>query len=61
LPAESPAEHAARLRASGTSGSPGLALDLLAADYELVTFARVHLSEREERRAISRWRRLRRA
>jgi hypothetical protein len=54
-PAETPREHAARLRASGVE----LALDLLAADYALVRDAGRTLSPHEERRAIDRWRALR--
>jgi hypothetical protein len=48
---ETPAEHAGRLR---DAGSGGLALDLLAADYGLVRFGGVRLSDAEERRAIGR-------
>ncbi|MFN8620224.1 MAG: DUF4129 domain-containing protein [Chloroflexota bacterium] len=55
--AETPAEHAARLRSAGQGG---LALDLLAADYELAAFGEVTLTPAEERRAVRRWRRLRR-
>jgi hypothetical protein len=68
-PGESPAAHAARLRstvggAPADSGGPprrppGLALDLLAADYELARFGGVPLSAAELRRAIGRWRRVR--
>ena len=54
---ETPAEHAGRLR---EAGSGGLALDLLAADYGLVRFGGVRLSEAEERRAIDRASSLRR-
>jgi hypothetical protein len=54
--AETPREHAARLRASGTD----LSLDLLAADYALVRDGGRMLSAREDRRAINRWRSLRR-
>jgi hypothetical protein len=54
--AETPREHAARLRASGVD----LSLDLLAADYALVRDAGRTLSVREDRRAIDRWRMLRR-
>ncbi len=54
---ETPAEHAARLRAAGRSD---LRLDLLAADYALARFGGVDLPGREHRRAIGRWRRLRR-
>lgn len=56
-PAETPAEHARRLRESGRGS---LSLDLLAADYGLVRFAGVRLSDGEDRRAISRWQSLRR-
>ena len=55
-PAETPAEHAARLRALGRSE---LSLDFLAADYALVRYAEVELAPREDRRAIARWRALR--
>ena len=56
-PAETPAAHAARLRASGRSG---LSLDLLAADYALARYGDVELAAREDRRAVARWRVLRR-
>jgi len=55
---ETPAAHAARMRASGRSG---LGLDLLAADYGLARFGDVTLSEREDARGVERWRRLRRS
>jgi len=55
--AETPAEHAARLRADGRST---LSLDLLAADYALARYGGVGLPPREDRRAILRWRMLRR-
>ena len=48
-PAETPSEHAHRLRADGASD---LRLDLLAADYALARFAGVTLSSREDRRAL---------
>jgi hypothetical protein len=54
--AETPAEHARRLREAGGSA---LGLDLLAADYALARFAGVTLSGREDRRAVARWRLLR--
>ncbi len=57
-PAETPAEHAGRLRADRR---PGLALDLLAADYALARYGSVELSAREDRRAVARWRALRRS
>ncbi|MFZ5852942.1 MAG: DUF4129 domain-containing protein [Chloroflexota bacterium] len=56
-PTETPAAHARRLRASGGGG---LALDLLAADFELEQYGRVRLTAAEVRRAISRSLRLRR-
>ena len=56
-PAELPAEHARRLRDAGASG---LGLDLLAADYSLVRFGGFRLSASEDRRAVARWRSLRR-
>jgi hypothetical protein len=55
--AETPAAHAARLRDLGRSGLP---LDLLAADYALARYGGVDLPEREDRRAVGRWRLLRR-
>ncbi len=55
-PAETPSEHAARLREAGASG---LALDLLAADYALVRDGGRILSPHEDRRAVDRWRTLR--
>jgi hypothetical protein len=56
-PAETPAEHARRVRRTGRSA---LALDLLAADYELARFAERDLTPSEDRRAIGRWQALRR-
>jgi MFS family permease len=55
--AETPTEHARRLRDEGTAG---FSLELLAADYALVRFGGVSLSARENRRAVDRWRALRR-
>jgi uncharacterized protein DUF4129 len=55
--AETPAEHAHRMR---NRGFAGLSLDLLAADYALARFGDIPLTERENRRAIARWRGLRR-
>jgi hypothetical protein len=55
--AETPAGHAARLRAGRRSE---LALDLLAADYALARYGGASLPEREDRRAVGRWRILRR-
>ncbi len=57
-PSETPAEHAARLRADG-HGS--LALDLLAADYGLARFGGGDLTAVEHRRAVGRAGKLRRA
>ena len=54
---ETPAEHAARIRASGAVSLP---LDLLAADYALARFGDVRLTDLEDRRAVRRWRTLRR-
>jgi hypothetical protein len=54
--AETPAAHAARIR---SLGEHALALDLLAADYALARFGGVVLSAREDRRAVGRWRSLR--
>jgi hypothetical protein len=59
-PGETPAEHARRLRAGGATPA-GLALDLLAADYALARFGGVPLSPAEDRRAVERWRLLRRS
>ena len=56
-PAETPAEHAHRMRDRGFAG---LSLELLAADYALARFGNVLLTERENRRAVTRWRGLRR-
>ena len=55
-PAETPAEHARRLRADG---SGALGLDFLAADYALARFGGVDLGAREDRRGVARWRSLR--
>jgi Domain of unknown function (DUF4129) len=54
--AETPREHAHRLR---TSGTPALGLELLAADYALARFAGERLTPREHRRGVDRWRALR--
>ena len=56
-PAETPAEHAARLRAIGRSD---LSLHLLAADYALARYGGADLTSREDRRGVARWRVLRR-
>ena len=55
--AETPAEHAARLRSAGRAD---LSLDLLAADYALSRYGAVELTAREDRRWIARWQLLRR-
>ena len=55
-PGETPQEHARRLR---VDGADALSLDLLAADYALVRFGGVAVSAREDRRAVGRWRSLR--
>jgi hypothetical protein len=55
-PAETPTEHARRLRGDGQGD---LSLDLLAADYALVSFGGLVLSAGEDRRAVRRWRVLR--
>lgn len=54
---ETPHEHAARLR---REGSASLSLELLAADYALAGYGGVTLSAAENRRAVRRWRSLRR-
>jgi hypothetical protein len=54
--AETPAEHAARLRRIGRSR---LSLDLLAADYALARYGGVALRATEDRRGVGRWRALR--
>jgi hypothetical protein len=56
--AETPTAHAARIR---SSGRPAFALDLLAADYALARYGDLTLSPGEDRRAVGRWRMLRRA
>jgi hypothetical protein len=53
---ETPHAHARRLRGAD---SGGLALDLLAADYQLAAFGGATLSPAEDRRAVRRWRRIR--
>jgi len=54
---ETPHEHAERLRRERQGALP---LNLLAADYALAEFGAVELSPSENRRAIGRWRTLRR-
>ncbi|HXI82386.1 MAG TPA: DUF4129 domain-containing protein, partial [Verrucomicrobiae bacterium] len=56
-PGETPAEHAARLR---DEGHAALSMDLLAADYALARYGGLPLPDREDRRAVARWRDLRR-
>ncbi len=55
-PGETPQVHARRLRGDGTGG---LALELLAADYGLVRYAGRPLTAVEDRRALSRYGRIR--
>ena len=57
-PRRRPRRTRRRLRAGGDAD---LSLDLLAADYSLARFGGVALSAPEERRALERWRRLRRS
>lgn len=59
-PAETPAEHARRLRVDQITSPAGIGLELLAADFGLVAFGDRTLTGAENRRAIGRWRRLRR-
>ena len=54
---ETPHEHAQRLRAERQGALP---LNLLAADYALAQFGEVDLTPAENRRAVTRWRMLRR-
>lgn len=58
-PDETPAEHAHRLRRSGSAGGAAFGLELLAADYALAAFGEVTLTAAETRRAVGRWRALR--
>jgi hypothetical protein len=55
-PFETPMGHARRLRSAGLGG---IALDLLAADYQLECWAERRLSPAEDLRGVQRWRRLR--
>jgi hypothetical protein len=57
-PTEAPDRHARRLREQGDGD---LALDLLAADFELERYGDRLLTAREVRRSIGRWRRARRS
>jgi hypothetical protein len=56
LPTETPRDHAHRVGEEGLDLFP---LALLAADYQLTTYARVDVTEQETARALARWRRLR--
>ncbi len=56
-PAETPRDHVGRTAALGL---PRLPLGLLAADYELAVYGQVAITPSETRRALSRWKRLRR-
>jgi hypothetical protein len=56
LPTETPRDHAHRVGGQGLELFP---LALLAADYQLTTYARVDVTEQETARALARWRRLR--
>jgi hypothetical protein len=56
LPTETPRDHAHRVGEQGLELFP---LALLAADYQLTTYARVDVTEQETARALARWRRLR--
>jgi hypothetical protein len=55
-PDETPRTHAGR---AADLGLPSLPLGLLAADYELAVYGRAAISESETKRALGRWRRLR--
>ena len=57
---ETPSEHARRVRLDQLSTDEGIGLELLAADFGLAAFGRRELSTPETRRAVGRWRRLRR-
>ena len=57
-PAETPGRHASRLRAAAAPVAPDLGH--LAADYQLVRYAERPVSRAEDRRALSRFERLRR-
>jgi hypothetical protein len=56
LPTETPRDHAHRVGGQGLELFP---LALLAADYQLTTYAQVDVTEQETARALARWRRLR--
>jgi hypothetical protein len=55
-PAETPRDH---VRRTAALGLPHLPLGLLAADYELAVYGQVDITSRETRRALGRWKRLR--
>jgi hypothetical protein len=57
LPTETPLDHARRVG----EGLEPIPLSLLAADYELATYAKVEITAPETARALERWRRLREA
>jgi hypothetical protein len=59
-PAETPTEHARRIREEQVEREVGIGLGLLAADYGLATYGGRALSPAETRRAIGRWQLLRR-
>jgi hypothetical protein len=58
-PAETPAQHAARIRRAGAAGAPDLAR--LAAGYQLARYAARPISALENLRALGRFQRIRRA
>jgi hypothetical protein len=55
-PDETPRSHAER---AGNLGLARLPLGLLAADYELAVYGQAPITERENKRGLARWRRLR--
>ena len=55
-PAETPRDH---VRRTAALGLPHLPLGLLAADYELAVYGQVDITSSETRRALGRWKRLR--
>ncbi len=59
-PEETPREHARRIRLDQLAVESGIGLELLAADYGLAEYGRRTISPAETRRAIGRWRLLRR-
>ena len=58
--AETPSEHARRVRLDQLATDSGIGLELLAADYGLASYGARRLTAAETRRAIGRWRSLRR-